>query len=109
MGDRHAHHLHNVPKECNDVTENWKGDMYTGINLIWDYGKGTCRLIMESYISNLLIKLVHPDPKKPQHSLYKCTPIQYGAKIQYNDETPDINHLDDSVILCVKSIVGALL
>ena len=83
--------------------------MYAGINLTWDYYKHTCHLTMDSYISNLLIKFGHPDPNKPQHSRYNHTPIHYGAKIQYTNETPYITHLDHAGILRVQSIVGALL
>ena len=83
----HALHLKQVLTEHYKVTENWKGDLYSGINLQWNYHpahtKKNVHLTMYNYISNLLIKFTHPNPKKPQHSPYKHTPILYGAKIQY--------------------------
>ena len=50
VGERHAHHLRNVLKEHDDITKNWKGYLYTDINLTWDYDKPTCRLTMDNYI-----------------------------------------------------------
>ena len=75
VGERHDHHLHDVLKEYYDITKNWKGDLYAGISLTWGYDKCTCRLTMDSYISNLIIEFGHPDLKKPQKSPYKQTTI----------------------------------
>ena len=64
---------------------------------------------MEDYISNLRVKFDHRHPAKPHHSLYKHAPIVYSAKVQYASG-PDYNPpLYASVILRIKSIVGALL
>ena len=83
--------------------------MYVGTNLNWNYAKHTFLLTMDKYISNLCIKFSHPDPKKPQKSLYKYTLIQYGSKVQYSKETPDSPHLNYAGILHVQSIVGYIL
>ena len=48
VGERHSQNLSNVIKEHYDITENWKGDLYAGINLTWDYVKRTCRLTMDN-------------------------------------------------------------
>ena len=74
-------------KEHYDITENSKGDLYTLINLKWDYTQRTFRLTMGNYISDLCLKWNHPDPKKCQISPYKHTPIRYGANIQYAMES----------------------
>ena len=42
VGKRHADHLHDALEEHYKITENWDGDLYAGINLIWDYTKWTC-------------------------------------------------------------------
>ena len=102
MGEQHAHHLHNVLKEHYDITKNWKRDLYAGINLAWDYVNLTCCLIMDNYIINLLLKNFHPDPNKPQHPPHKHTQIQYGAKIQYANETPNSPQIKNSKIICVQ-------
>jgi hypothetical protein len=47
VGEEHAIHLRDTIKEHYDITENWKGDLYSGINLDWNYSNRTCRLTME--------------------------------------------------------------
>ena len=73
--ERHAHHLYDLFKEHYDITKNWKVDMYSGINLTWDYGKHTFRISMDNYNANLIIKFVHLALLKPQHSPYQNTLI----------------------------------
>ena len=100
FGKRHAHHLRK---------KNWKGDLYAGINLKWDYTQRTCRLTTNDYIADLCLKCNHPDPKKRQFSLYKHTPIIYGAKIKYTTKPPLSPALNVKGIFRVQFIVGALL
>ena len=71
--------------------------------------KCTFRLTMDDYIANLRVKYDHPSPRNPQHSPYRHTPIIYGAKVQYTAEDDDRPAIDSEGILCVQSIVGALL
>ena len=49
VGKEHADHLRDTIKEFYDLTENWDGDLYAGINLDWNYTKRTCWLSMEDY------------------------------------------------------------
>ena len=113
VGERHALHLKSVLEEHYDITVNWKGDLYSGINLDWNYNpvhtKRTFRLTMDEYIVNLRVKFNHADPRKPQHSPYKHAPIIYGAKIQYAADPDESAPLDKAGILRIQSIVGALL
>ena len=64
---------------------------------------------MEDYISNLRVKIYHPQPAKPQHSPYKYEPIVYGEKIQYAAGPDDIPPLNAAGTIRVQAIVGALL
>ena len=113
VGKQHAIHLNQALAEHYELTENWKGDLYSSINLEWNYdpihSKHTVRLTMDDYIANLRVKYDHPDPRKPQHSPYKHTPIIYGTKLQYASEDNDSPTLDADGILRVQSILGALL
>ena len=54
VGEEHAIHLRDTIKEHYDITENWKGDLYSGINLDWNYSKCTCRLSIGGEMLNLL-------------------------------------------------------
>ena len=68
VGERHALHLKSVLAKHYDITVNWKGDLYSGINLEWNYNpvhtKRTVHLTMDDYISNLKVKFNHADPNK---------------------------------------------
>eukprot|EP00804_Cyclotella_cryptica_P010880 CCRYP_008804-RA/>CCRYP_008804-RA protein AED:0.45 eAED:0.45 QI:0/-1/0/1/-1/1/1/0/112 len=86
VGEQHAHHLQGVIKKHYELTKNWKGDLYAGINLEWNYSNRTCRLTMDKYIATVLFKYNHPMPKKRQLSPSKAVPIIYGTKTQL---TPD--------------------
>ncbi len=84
VGLPRAHHLRDFLQKHYNITQNWKGDLYAGINLAWNYSKRTCCLTMEEYIATLLFKYNHPLPKKRQLSPFKATPIIYGAKTQFS-------------------------
>jgi hypothetical protein len=109
VGEEHAIHLRNTIKEHYDLTENWKGDLYSGINLDWNYIKRTCRLSMEDYIDTVLTKYNHKRPKKPVLSPFKAAVINYGAKVQYSEDSDTTPPLDEPGIRRVQGIVGALL
>ena len=59
VGEEHAIHLRDTIKEHYDITENWNGDLYSGINLDWNYTARTCWLSMEDYIDTVLTKYNH--------------------------------------------------
>ena len=68
VGERHALHLKSVLEKYYDITVNWKGDLYSGINLEWNYSpvhaNCTVCLTIDDYIANLRVKLNHADPPK---------------------------------------------
>eukprot|EP00804_Cyclotella_cryptica_P006024 CCRYP_000276-RA/>CCRYP_000276-RA protein AED:0.08 eAED:0.08 QI:0/0/0/0.66/1/1/3/0/1069 len=109
VGEHHAHHLRDTIKEFYDLTSNWQGDLYAGINLVWNYSNRTCRLSMKDYIDAVLTKYNHQRPNRPVLSPYKAAPIIYGAKIQYTDEADTSPALDVLGIKRIQGIVGALL
>ena len=57
VGKRHAIHLKKALSEHYELTKNWKGYLYSGINLEWNYdpihSKRTVLLTMDDYIANL--------------------------------------------------------
>ena len=62
-----ADHLASVLKKHHDISQNWEGKKFAGIDLDWNYTKKhcdrTCRLSMKNYIKILLVKLNHPMPR----------------------------------------------
>ena len=40
VGKQHADHLATILKKYHNITEDWEGKKYAGIDLKWDYKKG---------------------------------------------------------------------
>ena len=81
-GDTHANHLLKTLEKDYDVTVDWKGHLFVGIKLEWDYEKRTLDTHVPGYVKNALHKYQHKSPTKPQHAPATAAPIAYGAKIQ---------------------------
>jgi hypothetical protein len=109
VGREHAEHLASILKQYHEITEDWEGKKFAGVDLQWDYAKRSVRLTMEGYIRDLLIKYGHPAPTKPQLSPFKSKPIAYGNKSQLVSEEEPSPSLDDAGIKRVQGIVGAVL
>ena len=45
--------LSHNPEEYQNITKDWEGKKYAGIDLKWDYEKRTCRATMDGYILEL--------------------------------------------------------
>ena len=76
VGKQHADHRDSVLKKYHNISEDYDGIKYAGIDLKWDYKKGTCRERMDGYIDVVLTKYGHPAPKKQQLSPHKHRPHQ---------------------------------
>ena len=46
VGIKHSHHLIETLQKYYEITINWKGDLYCGISLLWDYNNRTVDLDM---------------------------------------------------------------
>ena len=68
-GKEHADHLYkSLQNAYKKVTIDWEGTLYCGITLQWDYTYRCLDISMTGYITNLLHKFQHPNPKKRQLS-----------------------------------------
>jgi len=109
-GREHAEHLHATLQTHYDVTTDWEGVKFAGIDLQWDYTKRTCRATMDGYIEEVLLNFDHPRPKKPQHAPHKHRKIIYGADAQLQTVEVDTSPpLDATGVKRVQAIVGCLL
>ena len=104
-GDTHANHLVQTLKRWYNVTIDWKGELYVGIKLEWDYANRTLDTHVPGFVKKALHKYQHPVPAKPQHAPAKSKPIQYGAKIQVeeHDTSPA---LSSAGIKRIQDVVG---
>jgi hypothetical protein len=62
VGEEHAIHLCDTIKEHYDITKNWTGDLYSGINLEWNYTACTCRLSMTTINGPRSPSFLHSKP-----------------------------------------------
>ena len=104
VGDTHANHLIKTLEKYHDVTVDWKGELFVGIKLEWDYKKRILDTHVPGYVKKALHKYQHAPPSHPQHAPAKAAPIQYGAKVQRTDhdttprlEAKRIKHIQDVV------------
>ena len=100
-------------KEHHKISQDWEGKKFAGINLKWHYAVKhcdiTCRLSVKNYIADLLLKLGHPMPKKPQLSPHKSKTVNYSNRIQMAQEEDASKPLNEADIQRVQQVVGALL
>ena len=108
VGLRHAKHLKQALEKFYEVSVDWKGELFCGVNLKWDYKQPMVDLSMPTYIPAALHRLQHKPPTKPHHAPYKAAPFKFGAATQTppKDNTPP---LSPDKIKYVQQVVGVLL
>jgi hypothetical protein len=86
----------------------WTGSKYIGIDLRWDYEKGTVILSMKDYVKKALKQFMHETAPKHFDGPTKYIPPEYGKKIQYekNDTSPQ---LDKKGIEFIQEVCGKFL
>jgi len=109
VGRQHADHLLQALSTHYEVTTDWSGAKFAGIDLTWNYTHRTCRLSMDGYIADVLRRYNHPTPRKPQHSPHPHQPIIYGSSSQAVPTTDMGTPLCPSDIKRIQGIVGSLL
>jgi hypothetical protein len=110
IGDDNLKHLFaSLQTETYDIVEDWKGDLYCGITLNWNYAQGYVDIDMSKYVRQQLVRYAHPTPAKPQHCPYTLNPITYGKDNQAptpQDNSPLLNAAGKKRI---QQIVGSFL
>ena len=113
VGKEHAIHLLKTLELNYEITTDWDGKKFAGIDLAWDYNvrheNRTCHNSMDRYITRVIFKYVQPRPIKPQLLPHKHCKVIYGAKEQLTPEDDTSPPLDNQGKKCVQGIVGALL
>ncbi len=64
------------------LTKDWKGALYCGIKLEWDYINRTVDTLMPGYVEKKLQEYGHIMPKKLQTCPYSPEPKQFGTDAQ---------------------------
>ena len=107
--DLYAQHLIKWLEEDYELTKNWHGDKYCGLDLEWDYSGRKARISMKGYIEKVLQRFKHTTPKNSQDSPRKHTEPAYGQKVQYSKEESTEELLTPADIKGIQKIIGALL
>jgi len=102
------HHLISALEEHYKVVVDWKGSLFCGVKLTWDYINRYVTTHKPGYIKTALTKYQYPKPAVPQHTPNKATTIHYGAKVQRVEEDKSPPLMPDQ-IKHVQKIVGTLL
>ena len=59
VGGEHAHHLYQVLQKYYEISEDWKGNKFAGIDLGWNYATKhndrTCHIKTQGYIERVLL------------------------------------------------------
>ena len=82
VGEEHALYLKSALLQHYEISEDWEGKKFGGIDLEWNYAAThkdhTCRLSIKNYIRDLLLRVGHQMPAKKQLSPHKHREIVYG-------------------------------
>lgn len=109
VGTEHANHLISALQDSYEVSTDWKGELYCGITLKWDYETRTLDTSMPNYIKATLTKFQHPKPIRPQYAPHRCNPPQFGVKVQLTELPDDSPLLPPPQVRRCQQIVGVLL
>ena len=112
-GKQHVPHLLKILEQNYEITTDWEGEKFAGIDLALYYNdkhaNRTYRISMNGYIEKVLLKYVQSRPSKAQLSPYKHREVIYGAKDQLTHEDEKSPPLDNQGKKRIQSIVSAFL
>ena len=109
VGREHADHLVNAIKENYDVTEDWQGKRYLGLDLDWDYDARRVHVSMADYIPTALKRFKREKPKKWQQQPHRHVPIKYGAQQQFAPSDKLEEELEPSAKKYIQQVLGTFL
>jgi hypothetical protein len=109
VGEEHVHHLIKALQTIYKCTIDWKGELYCGVTLKWDYIARTVEMSMPGYIEKALHKFQHPIPTKPQHAPAPWERPIYGATTIAPKEADTSPPLDTTAINRMRQVVGTIL
>jgi len=104
VGKEHAEHL-----MTDTVEVDWKGDLYCGIQLDWNYGAGHVDISMPGYVKKQLVRYGHPTPKRKRNLPYDPAPLVIGKAAQDLPPEDTSEPLDDAGKKRVQQVVGSFL
>ena len=107
QGIQHTKHLKEALEKYYKVAVDWKGRLFCGITLDWNYNMRHVNLSVPGYVQRKRNKYQHANIKNPQHSPYQAQPIEYVTEVQQPVKSDASAPLSDETIKRVQDIVGA--
>ena len=104
-----ANHLIAALQQNYDITIDWEGKHFCGLNIDWNYPDGYVDISMKHYVIKALQKLQHTFPKRPQYAPHKWTVPIYGQNRQYAPDPDTSALLPQKDIKRVQRVVGSFL
>ena len=104
-----ADHLLNSLRRSFEITVDWDGKNYCGLNIEWNYPAGHVTISMPKYVPSMLKRLNHLPPKKPQFAPHPWTKINYGQRQQFAKEEDTSELLSKTETKRIQKIVGSAL
>ena len=74
-----------VLREHYNISSNWNGKRYLGLDLYWDYYNHKVYLPMLGYVAEALTRFRQKHPQKPQDLPYLNIKPTYGTKAKYKE------------------------
>ena len=109
VGKEHADHLIKRIKENYDITEDWEGKRYLGLNFDWNYDTRSVHLSMPDYIPEALKRFKLENPKIGQGSPRQHTVPNYGAKQQFAETDSNEPVLGKEAKKYIQHVLGTFL
>ena len=82
------------------MEEDWKGQLYCGIILNWNYDKVYVDISIPNYVANKLTEYGYKPWKRQQYCPYEPNPIIYGKNsdsVVYEEYSPPLNDKDKKI------------
>jgi hypothetical protein len=109
VGQEQADHLKAGIEKHYQISCDWTGSAYCGLQLDWDYKNRCVDLSTPGYIKAALHRLQHTSPACIENAPHTWSPPIYGAKTQYIDEQKDSPLLLQKDITRFQQLAGTLL
>ena len=100
VGKQHITHLINALKENYEISQDWAGSKYCGLELDWDYKRREVHLSMPGYVAKALQRFNHKVESRRQYQPHQHVVPAYGAKVQLAtplDESEELSKDDKKI------------
>jgi hypothetical protein len=109
VGQEHTNYLAKVLKEHYKCFIDWDRKCYLVNNMDWDYNGRRVHILMLDYVPKALAHFQHRAPSKPQHQPYPHVKPNYGAKVQYTEDTDTLALLLKEDKKFIQKVIGTFL